>query len=199
MKTKNTFSIIVVLLLGWVLALTGHTSYAAENLIWKRTDLLKRTLAQALDLDQQQLCLELDRYRCFDYVHQYSLGGHNAEDLGQFQGQPGPSITSAVAFERVMLISCQNRVEQDQLIADPKGRYFSHLDLTAKVKDLSEQSITLQAQDLYQRFFQRLPNPQEEEILLNMTRNPILQELPVSRLAQLLCFSVGSQAEFLFF
>jgi len=166
--------------------------------IWKRSFALEQDLARALNMNSQDLCSELDEFSCLRYAHQYALGGHEPFEKGQFQGQADPSLTTAVAFERVILAACGARVKQDEALLNEQ-RYFTFIDLEKPVADQELSAIQQQVELLYRNFLSRDAEPAEVLIISSLVEDKRLAGRIGRDLARMLCFVVGSQSEFLFF
>lgn len=184
---------ILFFLLGFSLSIQA----AAAELIWKRSQILERDLSRALELSADELCLELGQYSCLKDVHLYALGDHDPFARVQYRSLPEPSQLSAIAFERVVLNACINRIARDGEGAAPT--VFRFYPLQQKLSQLNRPAIAQQIRDLYQRFLVRDPLPAEEAELLGLANDPALGDEKASMFSQALCLAVGSQLEFLFF
>lgn len=166
--------------------------------IWKRSFALEKDLARALKMDSKLLCQELEEFSCLQYAHQFALGGHEPFQKGQFKGQEQPSLTTAVAFERVILSACAARLELDQALTTEQ-RYFSYFDFTRPVRELEPAVIQNQVQFIYRQFYGRNPKGSELITAASLAEMPVMQSRTAAELAHMLCFVIGSQSEFLFY
>lgn len=182
---------------GSFLLVSSMNMALAMEPIWKRSFALEKDLARALEMDPLELCQELDEFSCLRYAHEYALGGHEPFQRGQFKGQAEPSLTTVIAFERVILSACGKRVQLDQSMNS--GRYFSFLDFDQAVKSLQDYQVQQQVEFLYRQFLSRDPEPEELLTVASLANDEKLRSRPVEELARMLCFVVGSQSEFLFY
>ncbi|MFW7378003.1 MAG: hypothetical protein ACOH5I_04270 [Oligoflexus sp.] len=195
MKKMMTSGLKIIISLSFLAISIDHA--LAMEPIWKRSFALEQDLARALDMDPLELCQELDEFSCLRYAHQYALGGHEPFQRGQFKGQVEPSLTTAIAFERVILSACGKRVQLDEGL--DAGRYFSYLDLDQPVSSLQESQIHQQVEFLYRQFLGRDPQAEELFIVASLATDESLKQSSSKELARMLCFVVGSQSEFLFY
>jgi hypothetical protein len=150
-------------------------------------------------MEPEALCHELTEYSCFRYAHQYALGGHNAADRGQMHGQSAPSLTTAVAVERVVLAACTNRLNQDLALNQLDDRVFRFFELEVADEMIAPEAVEAQANDLYKRFLIRKPSSAEMAALLDLRQNVQPHVKNGFELAQIMCFTVGTHSEFLFY
>jgi hypothetical protein len=78
-----------------------------------------RDLAESLEIPRDEICRELSRYDCADKAFRIVLGGVDPYEIRIMQPLDQASLASPIAFDRVALQVCSNRVARDQ--ADPSG------------------------------------------------------------------------------
>ncbi|MCA3712485.1 MAG: hypothetical protein IM667_05375 [Phenylobacterium sp.] len=76
-----------------------------------------RDLAESLEIPRSAICLELSRYDCADKAFRIVLGGVDPYDIRIMQPLDQASLASPIAFDRVALQVCSNRIAKDK--ADP--------------------------------------------------------------------------------
>lgn len=76
-----------------------------------------RDLAESLEIPRSEICLELSRYDCADKAFRIVLGGVDPYEIRIMQPLDQASLASPIAFDRVALQVCSNRVAKDR--ADP--------------------------------------------------------------------------------
>ncbi len=155
---------------------------ARANVRFKRAERFNADLAQALDLDAEDVCLELDAYPCTSDVHRVSLGGSDPYGTGLYEGWKETGPSTPLVVERIVLSACQKRVALD-FAASSTATIFQ-----SGAADAA--SVTL----LYQRALQRSPTEAEIAHVLGLAK-----DLPPQTWAALSCFAVLSSVEFLFY
>lgn len=175
----------------------GSSALHAAELIWKRAPVLEQDLSRALSLGADELCLELGQYSCLKDVHLYALGAHDPYARVQYRSLASPTQLSSIAFERVILSACINRIEKDKRAESPTVFRFYPLD--KNLSQLDQGAIQKQIRDLYRRFLSRDPEVSEERALLSLADTQRFPDSGGDALSQALCLAVGSQLEFLFF
>ncbi len=184
------------LLLGFFMLLMSPGLEASEW-IWKRSRILEADLARALALPREDLCHELGLYSCFTGVHLFALGGNDAVGRSQYTPLEQPTQLSAIAVERVVSQACLQRIALDAETSAPV--VFTSLKLQQTIAEQSETAVRAQIRSLSQRFLQRDPRAEEEQLLLHLADPQRFGALPARDLAHGLCLAFGSQLEFLFF
>lgn len=76
-----------------------------------------RDLAESLEIPRKEICLELSRYDCADKAFRIVLGGVDPYEIRIMQPLDQASLASPIAFDRVALQVCSNRVARDK--SDP--------------------------------------------------------------------------------
>lgn len=185
------------ILWGILLHVSTQSVFAMEP-IWKRSFALEQDLARALNMNVEDLCQEQGEFSCLRYAHQYALGGHEPFERGQFQGQAAPSLTTVIAFERVMLAACGTRVKLDEALT-PGQRFFAFIDLEKPVSAQQPSAIQQQIERLYRQFLSRDAELEEILIASSLAEDDQMTQRPGRDLSRMLCFAIGSQSEFLFF
>lgn len=79
----------------------------------KKYDQLEAELTRILDLEPGQLCREVDGPPCASEVHRLVLGGADALHANVYDPDPEPGPTTPLAWDRVVLATCRNRVQAD--------------------------------------------------------------------------------------
>lgn len=166
----------------------------------KRAHLLRDTLAKALVLHPQGLCLELGRYPCADTVHLVSLGGAAAYTNSQYHYPEDVSITSPTSFDRLVLSACLQRAQID-LSNTKQAVIFKDIELTVDGRLVDGEPIRAALDLLYQRGLQR--HATEEEInALRGLYEKVYEAEPVGAARNwmvLACFSVIGSVESAFY
>lgn len=169
-----------------------------ENVIWKRVDAIRNDLTRALKINDREYCKELDSIDCFSAAHRSSLGGNEPFFLTQYEPLADPNVLTAVAFERVVLQTCNTAAERD-IQAEPL--VFDNYDLSAMSVPSDEaylKKVDEQNTGLYQSLLSRNPATEELKLLRTLTADP--EGNPVSNLdvAKLSCFAIATSSEFIF-
>lgn len=171
------------------------------NLRFKRTTRLRNDIAQAMQLDPADVCLELGQYHCTDFVHTISLGGVEPYVLGLNVPFDDTTVTTPIATERVALYACEARVNAD--LAGGNGVIFRDLgiDGDGKLADIDAAGITQSLDTLYKRTLLRPPTESELGHLRQLYRDVEAdgQPNPARDWAILSCFSVLTSMEGLFY
>lgn len=149
-------------------------------------------LARALEIPRQDLCKELGSYDCFDRVHRVALGGVEPYSVGLDQPLEVAPVTAAIAADRVALMACQRRIEQD--VARPAQAV-----LLEDVQELDASQREAFGHRAYRRLLGRDPSPQELEHLEDFWRELEQEQATAAQWALLSCFSVASSMEALFY
>lgn len=76
-----------------------------------------RDLAETLEIPRDEICRELSRYDCSKQAFRIVLGGVDPYDARVMQPLDQATLASPIAFDRVALQVCANRVAKDK--ADP--------------------------------------------------------------------------------
>lgn len=132
------------------------------RLQFKRQRRLAADFSAALELPRADLCKELDRYDCFDVVHNITLGGVDAYNLGIFEPLAETTKTTPISVERIALTACRNRVDLD--LADPAGAViFKDLPVaeSGALSDPSAPEVEAAIDGLYRRFVLRRAEAEE--------------------------------------
>ena len=164
-----------------------------NDLRWKRAAAIHKDLMRALDLDELQVCAELDIFACVQ-IHQIALGGNEPFNLGLYEPVAIPMATTPGAVDRMVLAACSNRAWLD---SQGPALVFTSLDLDAESVDPDDENLEAQIVLLYRRLLSRDPLPQE---VAAITDGLLGTERSLSALefAKLACFAIGSTTEFIF-
>lgn len=129
---------------------------------FKRQRRLAADFGAALSLPRAELCKELDRFDCFDVVHNIPIGGVDAYNLGIFEPLAETTKTTPIAVERIALTACRNRVDLD--FTDPANAViFKDLALNqaAGLADIDAPEVASAVDALYRRFALRRAEAEE--------------------------------------
>ena len=169
------------------------------NLRWKRVDILKNDLSQALGFAPAESCKELEIYDCF-LAHKIPLGGSDPFGSGLYEPARSPQITTPIAVERIIMNTCIRRTLVD---AAGPAVVFTELDLTSPGLDPSDpetvHAVDNQIRILYRRFLARNPTVEEKDLIRSLLHSDTAELISASDFAILSCFAVGSTTEFIFF
>lgn len=175
---------------------------AKATLRFKRNERLLNDIAQALGLQTAEVCNELGRYSCTDYVHTIALGGVEPYSLGLREGLTNTTITTPNAVDRVVLSGCEVRATRD--FTDPgTAVIFKDLpvDPSGELGDLNAPGVNESIDRLYKGALQRAPRETELEHL--KTLHEELKATPGENVARdwavLSCYAVLSSMESLFY
>ncbi|MBX2811279.1 MAG: hypothetical protein KTR25_05705 [Myxococcales bacterium] len=164
-----------------------------QVVIWKRYRAVEKDLSRALEIPTNQLCTELDSLNCINEVHLSNLGGHNPIMQGRLTSLAEPALTTPLSIDRVVLMACIQRVDQDS--ASPPTIFTQYplgRDTNGSAQDITQ--LDAQNRTLYQRLLSR--DPTDEELVE-------LRELAVPGtsfrdVAIGSCYSIGTSVEFIF-
>ncbi len=165
-----------------------------------RPRLLGKSLAKALNLNPQGMCLELGKIPCIDLVHKVALGGMNAYGNSQYQFPQSPGITSPIAFDRVILSACIQRAQID-LSNTAEAFIYKDLKLSIDGRLVKDAAIDAALDRLYQKAFLRDPSVQEREALKDLYEDIYHTEpngAAINWMA-LSCYAVLSSVESVFY
>lgn len=76
-----------------------------------------RDLADGLEIPRDEICKELGRYDCNDDAFKIVLGGVDPYEIGVQQPLEHASLAGPIAYDRIALQACINRVNRD--LANP--------------------------------------------------------------------------------
>lgn len=172
------------------------------RLQFKRQRRLAADFSAALELPRDELCKELDRYDCFDVVHNITLGGVDAYNLGIFEPLAETTKTTPISVERIALTACRNRVDLD--LADPSAAViFKDLSVaeSGALADASAPAVEAAIDNLYRRFVQR--RAEAEEVAELRGFHTAVVESGDAQAARswaiLACFMVSTSVESIFY
>lgn len=170
-----------------------------NQLVWKRHRTFEQDLLGALSLDKGELCNELGRYSCADFVHLVPLGGNDPFDKAQYEPLTEPSVTTSLSVDRVVLAGCGRRVALD---AVGPAVVFGALDLQAASLDVSDPAVDAAVAEvitaLYRRFLARDPSYDEAALVRELLIDDAGQPVSARDFARLACYVVGTTTETLF-
>ena len=192
-----------------VLELTAVPS--PKNIVHrKRADVLRNILYKALDLpDKRAVCTELGKKKlqCADVVHRVSLGRMEPYNNSQYQHPDGVSITSPLAFDRLILTACSQRAlmdaatSRDNVLSDKEAIIFKSVKLTNDGRLVQNEAIDAAIVRLYQRGLARDPTPFEVQTIKDMYEEIFKENRIGSAInwMKLSCFVVFSSIEGAFY
>jgi hypothetical protein len=199
---------------GWVLALalacdegnpppdeTADRAPESGPLRIKKFDQLQAELDRILELEPEQRCTELGVASCAGEVHRLVLGGPDAYGVQVYRADPEPGPTTPLAWDRVVLGSCRNRVEAD-LDGDGVGRLFRAVSLDdAGRVDPKEPAVTLAIETLYRRALLRPVTESELQRIREAYRafETDGRPNPAVRWGSAVCAAVLGSREFVFY
>ncbi len=170
-----------------------------EPLHWKRVHALESDLAAALALDPTEVCAEVDRFRCSD-IHVVPLGGNDPFANAQYVPVARPMATTPMAVDRMVLISCQNRVDRDGTGAPEVFTDLVPSDTPADLGDAATRdAFDAQLATLYRRLLTRDPTEDELSTLHDLAVDDAGAPVTRRELDVLSCYAIGTTTEFLFF
>lgn len=174
---------------------------AKARVRFKKAERYRNDLAQALQLNPNQVCQELGQYDCVEFVHTVALGGVEPYTLGITAPLDDTTATTPLAVERVALSACGQRVDAD--FADPDAALiFKSLPVdSGTLSNPDAESVTQALTTLVQRSLLRDPRP-EELSQLRALYGQITQDgapEPARDWAVLSCFVVVTSLEALFY
>lgn len=170
---------------------TMGSPQAGLNLVWKRYRALESGLSDGLELKREETCVELGKHKCVDEIHLAILGGNEPFELAQYERAQAPSVLTAVAVDRIVLMACSNRLELDRA-AGKDAKVFKHFPLSGGAPDGMQ--VQMQATELYQRLLARDPEAAELQAIATFAGK---QKAP-DKLALSICFAIGSSIENIF-
>lgn len=156
-----------------------------------------RDLSESLDIPRKDICLELSKYDCADKAFRIVLGGVDPYEIRIMQPLDQASLASPIAFDRVALQVCANRVARDR--ADPsKAILFKP---AAGRPDATWREAL--ADQLYDRLLRREADAGERQRLSDFVQG-LEARTGRSRKGQadqttLACFALASSAEAAFY
>ena len=124
------------------------TKSTRASLQWKRNVALERDLMRALELEQDQVCMEQGRDSCTRAVHHIALGGSDALTIGLYEPLPDTLVSTPVVFDRVVLSACANRATLD---AAGDAVVFEDVDLGGKAPEAGSEEVAKVIGSLYRR------------------------------------------------
>lgn len=178
------------------------TASVKGQLKWKRQDALAADLSRALALGEDELCKEVGRYDCIDYVHKVALGGNEPEEAGQYMPLAEPGASTPIAVERVVFAACSAAAYADREVRAAPVAFWG-IDLNAAALDASDERTREGASKnitaLYQSLLARDPLKREVDAVLTLMEDDAGQGVSGDTFAVLACFTIATQSEFLFY
>lgn len=172
----------------------------ARRLRFKRFDQLRLELQRVLSLPEGEVCNELDRFGCAEEVHRVALGGTDPYFANVYVPAAEPPLNAPLAWERVALTACAERVDRD--VADPDAAAWLvdvELDPQGQI-DPSAPPVTAAVRSLYREALSREPSVEELQAWRDAYVDLESSELaPARAWARLVCGAVLTSAEFVFY
>ncbi len=160
-------------------------------------------LATALNLPRGELCKELGKFDCVDFVHNVALGGVEPYELGVREPLDQASVTTPIAVDRVALAACGQRAKLD---FDTPESAFLFGDLAAATDATREAALKVTANRLYDQLLRRDANVDETAALVafwDTAKAAAAKGADSATLARdyatLACFAVATSEEALFY
>jgi hypothetical protein len=166
----------------------------------KARDALVGDLAQALYLDDNELCNELGTFDCGD-VHSIALGGVDAYGAGVYEPLKASAVTTPIAVDRLVLSACQVRAHRDFVSESASPALFVGLDVTDGRIDPTSDAVAAIATTLFRRGLLREPKEAEIEHLrqLYVDIEGTGGQTPAQDWAALSCYAVFTMMEAVFY
>ena len=160
----------------------------------KRWRQLSLDLQGALELAEDDICKETDRFQCTT-MHVVQLGGIS-EDNGVYEPQAQLPVTAGLSTERVVLKACVNRLERDAEAETPV--VFGHLEGEGggfESSELPETLLEAQATELWRRLLARDPSPEELAGAAELHASVVASGGDNAAWAAVLCMALGTSTE----
>ena len=136
-------------------------------------------------MNEAELCKDQKTRACLSDIHKVALRGIAPYEGSIFEAKD-ISSRSAISMERVALISCRNRIEKDETLGD-------------KAMFLNEDK-NLMIENAFKKILTRLPSKEETAKFLGLYDETLKSsQRPLEDWGTLLCFSLISSTEFLFY
>lgn len=167
----------------------AYATSTRADLRVKRWRQLSLDLQGALELAEDEVCKEIDRFQCTS-MHVVQLGGIS-DDNGVYQPQEQLSVTAGLATERVVLQACTHRMEADREADEPV--VFGHVDLEGDTLEAAEAEA--QSTELWRRLLARDPSPEELTGAMELHTSVLASGGDNAAWAVMLCFALGTSTE----
>lgn len=156
-------------------------------------------LSAGLELSEDELCSELGLFDCVEEAHLVVMGGVDAAGLGVAVPLPVAPVTAPIAYDRVALSACFERVDRD-FESPGDAAIFGAL----TESDVSQEAREGVVSELYLRLLHREATDFERETLCEFFTDTIVPHTPDSQEAHqqwagLSCFAVATSVESLFY
>ena len=156
-----------------------------------------RDLSQTLEIPRDEICRELSRYDCSGKAFRIVLGGVDPYDARIMQPLDQATLASPIAFDRVALQVCANRVARDR--ADP-GKALLFRPAAGRPDRAWRDGLT---DRLYDRILRREATPAERDrmaaFLEGVEGRTGRSARGQSQQTLLACFALASSAEAAFY
>ena len=170
---------------------------AQARLSWKRSAVVERDVAAALELPVEDVCRGLAGEPCVSDLYLVSLGGNEPYVAGMYVPVDRPLVTTPIAVERVLLAACSHRAALDTAVAEPV--VFGSLDLGGLAPAADSQAVSELVKALMRRLHARDPDADEVALVGRLVEDDDGTRLPATEFALLACYAIASTTEFLFF
>ena len=168
---------------------------------FKDGDRYLRDLANALEIPRESVCLELGQYDCFSDAFRIVLGGVEAANLLVNEPLEVEALTAPIAYDRLALNVCTNRVDLD--VSNPGSAVLFKSADDGGPRKPGHAWLEQTANGIYASILRRDPAPAEtaqlvafyDEIAANAERD----ETASRDWTVLSCFAVASSMEAIFY
>jgi hypothetical protein len=168
---------------------------------FKRVYRIQQSLARALDLSPDSVCIEANGDSCFK-LHEIGLGGVAPYSLAIYDPSENTGVSTPIIVDRIILSACRNRVDLD-FATSSSALIFGSLDLDADGGLESPESASSKASIglLYQRLLSRDASDTEIEQLVKFYAEVEAESSNTKARdwALLSCYMVASSLEWLFY
>ena len=165
---------------------------------------LKNDFINMLGLTANTVCNELDRYPCFDFVHEITLGGVDAYQANIYFAPTKTTSVAPLSVERIALHACTKRYDTD-VMQPEMSLIFGELDYSAdgsRLADVNSEGVSETLTTLFKRILLRLPTDEELGLFRQMYADVLASAdavKPAREWAILSCFVLMTSIESLFY
>lgn len=168
---------------------------------FKDGDRYLRDLADGLAVPRESVCLELGQYDCFSDAFRIVLGGVEAANLLVNEPLEVEALTAPIAYDRLALNVCTNRVQLD--VADPEAAVLYRPGNLAGSRRTERAWLEQTANGIYAGVLRRDPTPAETAQLVAFHDEIAASADDAETIARdwtvLACFAVASSMEAIFY
>ena len=177
------------------------TASRKSKVRFKRTYRIRESLARALELDRDTLCVEVGGTSCFE-LHEVGLGGVEPYDLTIYEPSETVGVSAAIAADRVVLSACKARVDQDLTdLSDALLLDGLEIDGDGGLDDPTSPSTRAVVDTMYRRLLSRKASASEVDAIVAFYSEVSggMSTRPARDWALLSCYAVGTSLEWLFY